>query len=197
LDLKYAHSDPPQSLRFWPLPPMPKVVSFRRTPVFTNMKQKLVDEDFNVFHCRRCDTHVVITDADLMAISRRRTDGALVLDSTKSVVRLNTARREGSQLIRRPKGVERQYLHACTSCGQVVGYTSTPHEEEFKLLYMSETAVKVPWHRKKTPWVCKICGYVCQDAAQLEAHKKQRQHLGEGQAEKNEADCETRPIIVG
>merc|ERR1719409_1524040 len=135
------------------------------------------DEDFNAFHCKRCDTHVVITDADLSTLPRRRTDGAMILDARKVIVRPNTKRREGCQLVRRPNGVERQYVHACVSCGKEVGYTSTPHEAELQLLYLSETAVSVPWHRKKTPWVCKVCGYVCQGEAQLEAHRKQRQHF--------------------
>mmetsp|Transcript_65625 Transcript_65625/g.203325 ORF Transcript_65625/g.203325 Transcript_65625/m.203325 type:complete len:177 (-) Transcript_65625:109-639(-) len=176
---------------------MPKVVTFRRTPVFTNMRQKLVDEEFNVIHCRRCGTHAVITDADLSSIPRRRTDGALVLDARKVVVRLNTSRREGSQLIRRPNGAERQYVHACGSCGQAVGYTSTPHEDELKLVYLAEQAVDVPWHRVKTPWVCKICGLVCQDEAHLESHRKQRQHFVDEAEEAKEADTETKPIIVG
>mmetsp|Transcript_37795 Transcript_37795/g.85235 ORF Transcript_37795/g.85235 Transcript_37795/m.85235 type:complete len:177 (-) Transcript_37795:32-562(-) len=176
---------------------MPKVVTFRRTPVFTNARQKLIDEDFNVFHCKRCDTHVVITDADLASIPRRRTDGALVLDARKVIVRLNTSQREGSQLIRRPNGAERQYVHACSSCGQAVGYTATPHEDDLQLLYISEQAVVVPWHRMKTPWVCKVCGYVCQTSEHLESHKKQRQHFSDDTEETKEAETETKPIIVG
>merc|ERR1712157_352109 len=102
-----------------------------------------------------------------------------VLDARKFVVRPNTRRREGSQLIRRPNGIERQYLHACTSCGHDIGYTSTPHEDGFQLLYISEQAVQMQRYGKKTPWVCKVCGYVCQDALQFEAHRKQRQHFGD------------------
>eukprot|EP00927_Polykrikos_kofoidii_P068408 TRINITY_DN63782_c0_g1_i1.p1 TRINITY_DN63782_c0_g1~~TRINITY_DN63782_c0_g1_i1.p1 ORF type:complete len:176 (-),score=32.33 TRINITY_DN63782_c0_g1_i1:88-615(-) len=175
---------------------MPKVVTFRRTPVFTNMRQKLTDDNFNVFHCKRCSTHVIITDVDLASLSRRRTDGAYILDARKAVVRLNTERKEGAQLIRREKGVERQHIHACSSCGKDVGYTTTPHEEDFQLLYLSETAVTVPWHKKKTPWVCKVCGYVCQSEVHLEAHKKQRQHFGDEGLEAM-AEAGTNPIIVG
>uniref|UniRef100_A0A7S2CG10 C2H2-type domain-containing protein n=1 Tax=Alexandrium andersonii TaxID=327968 RepID=A0A7S2CG10_9DINO len=177
---------------------MPKVVTFRRTPVFTNMRQKLVDEQFNVIHCKRCSAHVVITDADLATMPRRKTDGALVLDARKVVVRLNTSRRDGSQLIRRPNGAERQYVHDCGSCGQAVGYTSTPHEDDFQLFYIAEQAVDVPWHRVKTPWVCKVCGYVCKDQAHLESHRRQRQHFSEeAEKEAKEAETETKPIMVG
>lgn len=172
---------------------MPKVVTFRRMEVYTNMKQKLKDDTFNVFHCKRCRAHVVITDVDLAAVPRRRTDGALVLDARKVVVRPHTKKRDGCQTIVRPKGVERQFVHECSSCGKEVGYTSTPHEDELQMLYLSENAVEVPWHRKKSPWVCKICGYVCQGEAQLTAHKKQRQHFGE---EENQAG-EMKPVIVG
>mmetsp|Transcript_62112 Transcript_62112/g.110442 ORF Transcript_62112/g.110442 Transcript_62112/m.110442 type:complete len:177 (-) Transcript_62112:40-570(-) len=176
---------------------MPKVVTFRRMPVLTNMRQKLGDENFNIFHCKRCDTHVVITDADLSSLPRRRTDGAMILDARKAVVRLNTERREGCQLVRRPNGVERQHVHACLSCGQAVGYTSTPHEDDLQLMYLSETAVKVPWHRKKTPWVCKVCGYVCQSEAELESHRKQRQHFVDDNKEEQQAKADMKPIMVG
>eukprot|EP00747_Dinoflagellata_sp_TGD_P021941 gnl/TRDRNA2_/TRDRNA2_128797_c0_seq1.p1 gnl/TRDRNA2_/TRDRNA2_128797_c0~~gnl/TRDRNA2_/TRDRNA2_128797_c0_seq1.p1 ORF type:complete len:175 (+),score=29.91 gnl/TRDRNA2_/TRDRNA2_128797_c0_seq1:48-572(+) len=174
---------------------MPKVVTFRRQPVFTNMKQKVQDDDFNVFHCKRCDTHVVITDVDLSCIPRRKTDSALVLDASKVVIRLNTTKKEGCQLIRREKGVERQYVHECSSCGQTIGYTSKPHEEDISLLYIAETAVKIPWHKKKTPWVCKVCAYVCQSELHLEQHKKQKQHFDDDAAKDDAGDC--KPIIVG
>eukprot|EP00928_Gymnodinium_smaydae_P072656 TRINITY_DN55985_c0_g1_i1.p1 TRINITY_DN55985_c0_g1~~TRINITY_DN55985_c0_g1_i1.p1 ORF type:complete len:203 (-),score=40.19 TRINITY_DN55985_c0_g1_i1:110-640(-) len=176
---------------------MPKVVTFRRMPVFTNARQKLVDDTFNVFHCKRCNTHVVITDVDLQTLPRRNTDGALILDARKAIVQPNTAVQDEAQLIRRPKGVERQYVHACSSCGKEVGYTSTPPDADLKLLYLSETAVSVPWHRMKTPHVCKVCGYVCQSEAHLEAHKKQRQHYGEESDEAARALEDTKPIIVG
>mmetsp|Transcript_98972 Transcript_98972/g.268792 ORF Transcript_98972/g.268792 Transcript_98972/m.268792 type:complete len:177 (+) Transcript_98972:74-604(+) len=176
---------------------MPKVVTFRRMPVFTNMRQKVNDDQFIVLHCKRCDTHVLITDIELADIPRRRTDGALVLDARKQVVRLYTSKQEGSQLIRRPNGAERQYVHACSSCGQAVGYTSTPHEAELQLVYIQETAVTVPWHRKKTPWVCKVCGFVCQDAPHLEQHRRQRQHFDAEEVAAAEAAADTKPIIVG
>eukprot|EP00929_Paragymnodinium_shiwhaense_P120444 TRINITY_DN92396_c0_g1_i1.p1 TRINITY_DN92396_c0_g1~~TRINITY_DN92396_c0_g1_i1.p1 ORF type:complete len:178 (-),score=45.44 TRINITY_DN92396_c0_g1_i1:153-686(-) len=177
---------------------MPKVVTMRRMPVFTNMKQTLTDDSFNVFHCKKCSTHLVITDADLAALPKRKTDGALVLDARKYVVQPHTERKEGEQLVRREKGVERQYIHCCKNCKKDVGYTSTPHDATLQLLYLSEQAVEVPWHKKKTPWVCKVCGYVCQDEDSLEAHKKQRQHFEE-EAEKEAKDAAngTAPIMVG
>merc|ERR1712185_114671 len=101
---------------------------------------------------------------------------------------------------RREKGNERQYTHSCKSCSQVVAYQSSKHGEELKLLYVAETAVKVPWHRKKAPWTCKICGCVCVSSVQLQAHKRQRQHFwDEAEEERKRQDDrqEMAPIIVG
>eukprot|EP00746_Dinoflagellata_sp_MGD_P005911 gnl/MRDRNA2_/MRDRNA2_111458_c0_seq1.p1 gnl/MRDRNA2_/MRDRNA2_111458_c0~~gnl/MRDRNA2_/MRDRNA2_111458_c0_seq1.p1 ORF type:complete len:163 (-),score=24.01 gnl/MRDRNA2_/MRDRNA2_111458_c0_seq1:16-504(-) len=162
---------------------MPKVVTNRRMPVFTNMRQKVTDDTLNVVHCRKCDGPLLITDADLSNVPKRGTDGALVLDASKVVVRLSTVRNDQAALVRREKGIERQYTHSCSSCKQVIGYQSTPHSQELKLLYVVETAVKVP-RRKTTPWTCRVCGYVCLNNAQLETHKKQRQHFWDEADEK-------------
>ena len=104
---------------------------------------------------RRCHTHLVTTDAVLHALPRRRTDGALVLDARRQVVRLYTTRREGSRAVRREKGVERQYLHGCPGCDQDVAYTGKGHDQPLELLYLLEKQVDVPWHRMKSPWTCK------------------------------------------
>mmetsp|Transcript_93842 Transcript_93842/g.223154 ORF Transcript_93842/g.223154 Transcript_93842/m.223154 type:complete len:183 (-) Transcript_93842:36-584(-) len=174
---------------------MPKVVTSRRLPVYTNKGQK-EDDRFNAFHCKRCRTHLVTTDADLANIPRRRTDGAMVLDARLQVISLYTVKREGSRVIRREKGAERQYVHACPSCDQDVGYTSKPHEADLELVYLSDTAVTVPWHRMKSPFTCKVCGYICQSQGQLEFHRKQKQHTEEMEKEQ-EAANELKPIIVG
>eukprot|EP00439_Symbiodinium_sp_Y106_P085236 s2445_g27.t3 len=169
------------------------VVTSRRLPVYTNKGQK-EDDRFNAFHCKRCRTHLVTTDADLANIPRRRTDGAMVLDARLQVISLYTVKREGSRVIRREKGAERQYVHACPSCDQDVGYTSKPHEADLELVYLSDTAVTVPWHRMKSPFTCKVCGYICQSQGQLEFHRKQKQHT-EDMEKEQEAANELKPII--
>ncbi|CAK9064896.1 unnamed protein product [Durusdinium trenchii] len=173
---------------------MPKIVTSKRLPVYTNKGQK-EDDNFNAFHCKRCRTHLVTTDAELAQLPRRRTDGAMVLDARLQVVQLYTLRKEGSRTIRREKGVERQYVHACPSCDQEVAYTSKPHEAELELIYLSD-AVDVPWHRMKSPWTCKVCGYICQNLQQLQLHRKQRDHTEEMENEQEEKN-QLKPIVVG
>lgn len=123
-------------------------------------------------------------------------DGALVLDARLQVVKLYTNKREGCKVVRREKGIERQYVHACSSCDQDVAYTSKSHEADLELVYLLDSSVDVPWHRMKSPWTCKVCGYICQNQAQLELHRKQRQHTEEMEKEQ-EASNELKPIIVG
>jgi hypothetical protein len=44
-----------------------------------------------VYYCKYSGEHCLITDASLHALPRRRTDGALVLDSERYVLRLQAA----------------------------------------------------------------------------------------------------------
>eukprot|EP00922_Rhytidocystis_sp_ex-Travisia-forbesii_P003418 GHVS01004984.1.p1 GENE.GHVS01004984.1~~GHVS01004984.1.p1 ORF type:complete len:337 (+),score=100.75 GHVS01004984.1:43-1053(+) len=105
---------------------MPKVVSYDNR-VLTNASRNLRDQRFHVFCCRRCLTHITITDAVVADLPRRRTDGSAVLDSTKSVVRLNTIPHIKPVKLYRAGGVETQYHHACPTCSQVVAYQCVPH----------------------------------------------------------------------
>mmetsp|Transcript_78021 Transcript_78021/g.137484 ORF Transcript_78021/g.137484 Transcript_78021/m.137484 type:complete len:174 (+) Transcript_78021:111-632(+) len=164
---------------------------------FTNRNVK-EDDNFNVFSCKRCKACLVITDADLHNIPRRKTDGAVVLDARQQCVKLSTEKREGSKLIRREKGAERQYIHACPKCDHDVGYTSKPYEdpESLQIIFLLEAAVDIPWHKAKTPWVCKVCNYVCQSEAHLEQHRKQRQHSVDMEESMRNRD-ELRPIVTG
>eukprot|EP00921_Rhytidocystis_pertsovi_P015159 GHVQ01024218.1.p1 GENE.GHVQ01024218.1~~GHVQ01024218.1.p1 ORF type:complete len:227 (-),score=16.81 GHVQ01024218.1:868-1548(-) len=226
---------------------MPKVVSYGNR-VFTNANRNLKDQRFNVFYCKQCRTHILITDADIGQLPKRKTDGAPVFDATKCVVRLNTVPIKDPVKVARPGGLETQYHHACEKCGQIVAYQSVPHSPPSDsdppvpsttstsdrsaelassdsavsstatsapprlLVYLVNSGVLWPRYKPRSPWVCKVCGYVCRDSEHLEVHKKQRGHEnqeegifsgpngGIGGAEAGcgpDSDAPLPPLIVG
>jgi hypothetical protein len=64
---------------------MPK----RSTATYSSEDAPENDETaIQVYYCKYCGEHVLITDAVLGTLPKRRTDGARVLDTEKYVVRL-------------------------------------------------------------------------------------------------------------
>eukprot|EP00918_Siedleckia_nematoides_P100999 GHVU01220720.1.p1 GENE.GHVU01220720.1~~GHVU01220720.1.p1 ORF type:complete len:179 (+),score=16.37 GHVU01220720.1:64-600(+) len=178
---------------------MPKVISFGNK-ILTNHRTNLRDDKFHVFHCKRCRTHVVITDADLGNIPRRRTDSAPVFDMSKWVVKLHTKVSEQGMKIRRPGGLETQYMHQCPSCDLEIGYQCTPPNEpaQFRFIYLMEKMVHFPDFKPKTPWCCTVCGYVARSKQSLQIHFKQRGHENQELGQfKDQGNQSFAPVIVG
>ena len=65
------------------------------------------DAKISVYYCRSTGEHVLITDADLSRLPKRRTDGARVLDTEKHTVRLKATPEPKAVLIRREGGASR------------------------------------------------------------------------------------------
>lgn len=171
--------------------------------VYTNANKFLLDEKFHVFHCKRCTSHVLITDADFESAPRRRTDNAPVFCPDKNLVKLHTKPVPGPVKVKRLKGLETQYLHACTGCGQHVAYQSVPHNNPagVPMVYVIETAVIFPKKYVQPRLRCKVCGFVPKNEQHFEDHKRSRGHWdqekGSFPSEKDNADAPINPIIVG
>lgn len=169
--------------------------------VFTNLNKYVMDDKFKVIRCRRCTVNAVITDADLEKLPRRRTDNAAVLCTDKATIKLCTKPIEDPAKLKRLRGIETQYYHACQECGQKVLYQSVPHGSEVKMLYVIDSNVILPrinWQPKRR---CRVCGYIPRDEAHFEEHMRDRGHWDQaggsfpGYEEKN--DTPVNPIIVG
>eukprot|EP01071_Lankesteria_metandrocarpae_P001895 Lankesteria_metandrocarpae@DN1954_c0_g1_i1.p1 len=160
---------------------MPKVVSYRHQ-IFTNSNRNLTDEKFRVFHCKSCEAHVVITDVPLNGLPSRRADNAAVLDRTRGLVKMTAVEDLSSAspvIVKRPQGMEKQYMYNCSECKRPVAYQSAPFDtaaEDIRFIYLIRGAVQWPKYRKHTPFACRVCGYVCQSQAQLDSHSKIRSH---------------------
>ena len=95
------------------------------------------DEKIGVYYCRYTGEHVLITDAELAKLPKRKTDSARVLDTEKYTVRLKAVSDGKATMLRREGGkVERQYRYMC---GELpVCYKS---EEEGRYLYIIDGAL--------------------------------------------------------
>uniref|UniRef100_A0A0G4I1E4 C2H2-type domain-containing protein n=1 Tax=Chromera velia CCMP2878 TaxID=1169474 RepID=A0A0G4I1E4_9ALVE len=179
---------------------MPKVVSFRAR-VFTNADRDLSSDDkFHTLSCAKCRALLIITDADVAEdkVPKRKTDGASVLDASKSVVKVCCEVADEPKEIRRQKGIEDQWEYRCPDCKTKIAYQCTdPQKTELKYLYVHTSTVLWPYIRKKTNWVCKTCGYVCRDQSHLDQHLKQRGHEAAKPGEASAREGPVAPVIVG
>jgi len=155
---------------------MPKVITLRPL-IFTNDKDKHQNDGLKSFKCKNCDQICIITDAELYNIPKRKTDNAVILNLAQDMIKMRTEEKPDKVKIKREKGCEKQWQHACSRCGTVVAYQCQPHNEDAKCMYCITDRLSIPWKQMKTPWVCKICQYMARDKAGLVAHQKQRQHF--------------------
>eukprot|EP00850_Spirogloea_muscicola_P020166 SM000208S06336 [mRNA] locus=s208:97784:98951:+ [translate_table: standard] len=70
----------------------------------------------------------------------RRTDASRVVDAKADLVFLACAK-GAIKLLKREKGIERQFRYNCELCDVCVGYRSTPFEDEAKIIYVFPEAV--------------------------------------------------------
>jgi|TARA_B110000977_G_scaffold62291_1_gene84722 uncharacterized protein YggU (UPF0235/DUF167 family) len=95
------------------------------------------DAKIGVYYCRYTGEHVLITDAELAKLPKRKTDSARVLDTEKYTVRLKAVSDGKATMLRREGGkVERQYRYMCGDLP--VCYKS---EEEGRYLYIIDGAL--------------------------------------------------------
>ncbi|CAI7843536.1 unnamed protein product, partial [Closterium sp. NIES-53] len=79
--------------------------------------------------------------SQLAELPRRKTDGAMVMERAKHVMRLNVME-TGKQLLKRGEGkVERQYRMGCGECGVMVAYRSEESMEGAKFVYIPADAL--------------------------------------------------------
>ncbi|CAI7847715.1 unnamed protein product [Closterium sp. NIES-54] len=98
-------------------------------------------QELIVYYCKQCGAHVLITDSQLAELPRRKTDGAMVMERAKHVMRLNVME-TGKQLLKRGEGkVERQYRMGCGECGVMVAYRSEESMEGAKFVYIPADAL--------------------------------------------------------
>ena len=118
--------------------PPTHVMPKRATQAFSSEDAQVADDaKIGVYYCRYTGEHVLITDAELARLPKRKTDAARVVDTEKYTVRLKAVADGKATMIRREGGkVERQYRYMC---GELpVCYKS---EEGGRYLYIIDGAL--------------------------------------------------------
>eukprot|EP00850_Spirogloea_muscicola_P016782 SM000139S00099 [mRNA] locus=s139:174862:177132:+ [translate_table: standard] len=94
--------------------------------------------DLFVYYCRHCGAHVLISDTQLQAMPKRKTDNAYVLDKSKYIAKLNIVEGGKHILKRGDDKFERQYRMKCAGCDLLVCYRSEESMENAKLIYVTQ-----------------------------------------------------------
>lgn len=169
--------------------------------VFTNVNKYVMEDKFKVIRCRKCALNVLITDADIDKLPRRRTDNARVLSIDKNIIRLSTIRIDECIKIKRINGIERQYNHICKECRTPVIYQSVPHSMPNRLLYLIENNLLFPINKFIPKKRCRVCGYIPRDDQHFNEHIRDRGHYDQTNGSfppyEDKNDTPVNPIIVG
>lgn len=92
------------------------------------------------YRCAVCGTQALRTSGVLLSVlPTRSTDNAIVVDESKQLAELLLDCADDPVLIRRPKGIERQYRLCCRSCRQAIAYRATPTPQSF--LYVLQGSI--------------------------------------------------------
>eukprot|EP00850_Spirogloea_muscicola_P007812 SM000040S14824 [mRNA] locus=s40:530920:533193:- [translate_table: standard] len=94
--------------------------------------------DLFVYYCRHCGAHVLISDTQLQAMPKRKTDNAYVLDKSKYIAKLNIVEGGKHILKRGDDKFERQYRMKCAGCDLLVCYRSEESMDNAKLIYVTQ-----------------------------------------------------------
>eukprot|EP00270_Netrium_digitus_P013258 TRINITY_DN4379_c0_g1_i2.p2 TRINITY_DN4379_c0_g1~~TRINITY_DN4379_c0_g1_i2.p2 ORF type:complete len:126 (+),score=26.29 TRINITY_DN4379_c0_g1_i2:101-478(+) len=71
----------------------------------------------------------------IQEMPERKTDGSRVVDAAKDLVYLMCVK-GGTKLLKREKGLEKQFRYNCELCDVCVAYRPVPYEKETKYIYI-------------------------------------------------------------
>jgi hypothetical protein len=99
-----------------------------------------VDERLKILYCKHCGQYSMVLDVKLSQLPTRKSDGSRVVNEKVRVCRRNMS--EGQvKLIKRKKGIERQYRWNCKQCGLFLCYRSVAGKETGKHTFIIADAL--------------------------------------------------------
>mmetsp|Transcript_33018 Transcript_33018/g.53560 ORF Transcript_33018/g.53560 Transcript_33018/m.53560 type:complete len:259 (+) Transcript_33018:141-917(+) len=108
----------------------------RRSTRYYTPQNSDVDQDvLDVYYCLHCGTYCLILDIPLHRLPCRTTDGAYALDCQAHTYK-SSLKQGPVKLLRREKGVERQYRLLCSGCGLFIAYAPVESLKAARILYI-------------------------------------------------------------
>ncbi|KAI9322604.1 hypothetical protein BX666DRAFT_1896751 [Dichotomocladium elegans] len=119
---------------------MPKIVS---SSIVSSSDHTVQPEDqrraLHVYYCL-CSEFLLVIDADLRVLPRRRTDNAIIVSNTKRTYKL-TAEFNNAVVLQRKEGYEKQYRYHCPRCQLLVAYETTENRKSGPFTYIVDSAL--------------------------------------------------------
>lgn len=93
-----------------------------------------------LYQCSICNHFCFKLARPLEQMPERKTDGSRVVDARGDLVAVACVK-GGTKLLKREKGVEKQFRYNCELCNVCVAYRPVPYEEDSKYIYVFPEAV--------------------------------------------------------
>ncbi|CAI5517063.1 unnamed protein product [Closterium sp. Naga37s-1] len=105
-------------------------------------RQRKAEADLSrvLYRCAACNHFCFKLARPLSALPERRTDGSRVVEAATDLVTM-MAVKGGQKLLKREKGVERQFRYNCELCDACMAYRPVPYEQDSKYIYLFPEAL--------------------------------------------------------
>ncbi|CAI5474381.1 unnamed protein product [Closterium sp. Yama58-4] len=100
-------------------------------------RQRKAEADLSrvLYRCAACTHFCFKLARPLSVLPERRTDGSRVVEAATDLVTM-MAVKGGQKLLKREKGVERQFRYNCELCDACIAYRPVPYEQDCKYIYL-------------------------------------------------------------
>ncbi|KAF7729409.1 hypothetical protein EC973_004388 [Apophysomyces ossiformis] len=119
---------------------MPKIV---RSSVVSSSDQSAQPEEqrhaLHVYYCL-CSEFLLVIDADIRLLPRRRTDNAIVVSNSRRTYKL-TAEPSECVIVKRREGFEKQYRYRCPRCNLWIAYEMTENRKRGPYTYLVDCSL--------------------------------------------------------
>ncbi|CAI6007290.1 unnamed protein product [Closterium sp. NIES-65] len=105
-------------------------------------RQRKAEADLSrvLYRCAACNHFCFKFARPLSALPERRTDGSRVVEAATDLVTM-MAVKGGQKLLKREKGVERQFRYNCELCDACIAYRPVPYDQDCKYIYLFPEAL--------------------------------------------------------
>ncbi|OBZ85375.1 hypothetical protein A0J61_06571 [Choanephora cucurbitarum] len=118
---------------------MPKIVSSSIVSSSDHVAQGDSNTTLHVYYCL-CSEFLLVIDADLRQLPRRRTDNAIIVSNVRRTYKL-TAEAGECVLLKRREGYEKQFRYHCPRCQLTIAYEMNEHRKSGPYTYILDGAL--------------------------------------------------------